>query len=115
MKIAIVAQHATPLHPRAGASPRPDDAGLSELTRILARQGHRVTVYAQKLSRACRIAPDSAAACASCTSRSARPASGVTRNCWPAYPPSVTRCGRAGAVSGLMSCTPSAGPAGSPP
>jgi len=36
------------VHPRAGASPRPDDAGLSELTRILARQGHRVTVYAQK-------------------------------------------------------------------
>jgi Glycosyl transferase 4-like domain len=27
---------------------QPDDAGLSELTRILARQGHRVTVYAQK-------------------------------------------------------------------
>jgi len=39
----------------------------------------------------------------------------VTRNRWPTYPRSVTRCGRAGAVSGLMSCTPSAGPAGSPP
>ena len=39
MKIAIVAQHANPLHPRAGASPRPDDAGLGELTRIPARQG----------------------------------------------------------------------------
>ncbi len=51
MKIAIVAQHATPctrLHPRAGASPCPDDAGLSELTRILPRQRHRVIVYAQK-------------------------------------------------------------------
>ena len=47
MKIAIVAQHATPCI-RAPASPRPDDAGLSELTRILARQGHRVTVDAQK-------------------------------------------------------------------
>ena len=46
MKIAIVAQHATPCT-RAGASPRPDDAGLSELTRILARQGHSVAVYAQ--------------------------------------------------------------------
>jgi hypothetical protein len=45
MKIAIVAQHATPC---TRASLRPDDAGLSELTRILARQGHRVTVYAQK-------------------------------------------------------------------
>jgi D-inositol-3-phosphate glycosyltransferase len=51
MKIALVTQHANPLHPRAGASPRPDDAGLSELTRTLARQGHRVTVYAQKLSQ----------------------------------------------------------------
>jgi hypothetical protein len=39
MKIAIVAPHANPLHPRAGASPRPDDAGLGELTRIPARQG----------------------------------------------------------------------------
>jgi glycosyltransferase involved in cell wall biosynthesis len=48
MKIAMVAQHATPLHPRTGASPRPDDAGLRELTRVLARQGHRVTVYVQK-------------------------------------------------------------------
>lgn len=47
MKIAIVAQQATPCT-RAGASPRPDDAGLSELTRILARQGRRVTVYARK-------------------------------------------------------------------
>jgi hypothetical protein len=103
MKIAIVAQHANPLHPRAGASPRPDDAGLSELTRILARQRHRVTVYAQKLRRTCRIAPNSAAACASCTSRSARSASGLTRNCWPAYPRSVTRCRRAGAGSALMS------------
>jgi hypothetical protein len=37
------------------------------------------------------------------------------RNCWPAYPRSVTLCRRAGAVSGLMSCTPSAGPAGSRP
>ena len=73
MKIVIVAQHANPPAP---ASPRPDDAGLSELTRILARQGHRVTVYAQKLSRTRRIAPNSAAACASCTSRSARSASG---------------------------------------
>ena len=76
MKIAIVAQHANPLHPRADASPRSDDAGLSELTRILARQGYRVTVYSQKLSRTCRIAPDSAAARSSCTSQSARPASG---------------------------------------
>jgi len=48
MKIAVVAQHATPLTPRADGTPRPDDTGLTELTRALARQGHQVTVYAQK-------------------------------------------------------------------
>ena len=48
MKIAMVAQHATPLRPRTGAGPRPEDTGLRELTRVLARQGHQVTVYTQK-------------------------------------------------------------------
>jgi glycosyltransferase involved in cell wall biosynthesis len=48
MKIALVAQNATPLHPRAGSGPDRDDIGLSELTRKLAGQGHRITVYAQK-------------------------------------------------------------------
>ena len=48
MKIALVAQNATPLHPRAGSGPDRDDIGLSELTRELAGQGHQVTVYAQK-------------------------------------------------------------------
>ncbi len=48
MKIALVAQNATPLHPRAGSGPDRDDIGLSELTRTLAGQGHQVTVYAQK-------------------------------------------------------------------
>ena len=48
MKIAVVAQHATPLHPRAGSGPDRDDIGLSELTRKLASQGHQVTVYTQK-------------------------------------------------------------------
>ena len=48
MKIALVAQNATPLHPRAGSGPDRDDIGLSELTRKLADQGHQVTVYAQK-------------------------------------------------------------------
>ena len=49
MKIAIVAQHATPLRPCAGGSaPRPDEAGLIDLTRVLARQGHQVTVYCEK-------------------------------------------------------------------
>jgi glycosyltransferase involved in cell wall biosynthesis len=49
VKIAIVAQHATPLRPGAdGTGPRPDDAGLIDLTRVLARQGHQVTVYCEK-------------------------------------------------------------------
>ena len=48
MKIAVVAQHATPLHPRSGFSPRSDDDVLRELTTALARQGHRVTVYVQQ-------------------------------------------------------------------
>ena len=48
MKIALVAQHATPLHPRTGAGPYSDDIGLSELARKLAAHGHQVTVFAQK-------------------------------------------------------------------
>jgi glycosyltransferase involved in cell wall biosynthesis len=48
MKIALVAQNATPLRPRAGSGPDHDDIGLSELTRQLAGQGHQVTLYAQK-------------------------------------------------------------------
>jgi D-inositol-3-phosphate glycosyltransferase len=48
MKIALVAQNATPLHPRTDSDPDRDDIGLSELTRKLADQGHQVTVYAQK-------------------------------------------------------------------
>jgi glycosyltransferase involved in cell wall biosynthesis len=48
MKIALVAQNATPLHPRAGSGPDHDDIGLSDLTCKLAGQGHQVTVYAQK-------------------------------------------------------------------
>jgi D-inositol-3-phosphate glycosyltransferase len=48
MKIALVAQHATPLRPRAGAGPDSDDIGLSELTRELATHGHQVTIFTQK-------------------------------------------------------------------
>jgi glycosyltransferase involved in cell wall biosynthesis len=48
MKIALVAQHATPLRPRTGSGPDSDDIGLSELTRKLASHGHQVTVYTQK-------------------------------------------------------------------
>ena len=50
MKIALVAQHATP---QSGAGPqRADDQRLLELSRSLASQGHRVTVYAQRHSAA---------------------------------------------------------------
>jgi glycosyltransferase involved in cell wall biosynthesis len=48
MKIALVAQNATPLRPRTGPGPDSDDIGLSQLTSKLAGQGHQVTVYAQK-------------------------------------------------------------------
>jgi D-inositol-3-phosphate glycosyltransferase len=48
MKIALVAQHATPLRPQAGSGPDSDDIGLTHLSRMLARHGHQVTVYAQK-------------------------------------------------------------------
>jgi D-inositol-3-phosphate glycosyltransferase len=48
MKIALVAQNATPLHPRTGSGPDSDDIGLGQLTRKLAGHGHQVTVYAQK-------------------------------------------------------------------
>ena len=48
MKIALVAQNATPMHPRTGSGPDGDDNGLTELTRKFAGQGHQVTVYAQK-------------------------------------------------------------------
>jgi glycosyltransferase involved in cell wall biosynthesis len=51
MKIALVAQHATPLRPRGGGGPDSDDIGLSELTRGLAKHGHQVTVYAEKYQR----------------------------------------------------------------
>jgi D-inositol-3-phosphate glycosyltransferase len=40
MKIAMVAQHATPMHP--------ESAGIAELAEALARQGHKVTVYARQ-------------------------------------------------------------------
>ena len=48
MKIALVAQNATPLTPRAGSGPDSDDIGLGELSRKLADHGHKVTIYAQK-------------------------------------------------------------------
>ena len=53
MKIALVAQHATPLSPRAGSGPESDDIGLGELSRKLAEHGHKVTIYAQKQHTMC--------------------------------------------------------------
>ena len=51
-----------PLHPRAGASPRPDDAGLSELTHAAASQapagaghGPAPTVFAAALTKTARL------------------------------------------------------------
>jgi glycosyltransferase involved in cell wall biosynthesis len=54
MKIALVAQQATPVA-SAGASEVGEDVRLRELSRTLANKGHRVTVYAQKHDSA---APD---------------------------------------------------------
>jgi D-inositol-3-phosphate glycosyltransferase len=47
MKIALVAQHATPF-PSNGASKLGDDIRLRELSQNLARKGHRVTVFTGK-------------------------------------------------------------------
>ena len=49
MKIALVAQHATPF-PDDGTEQRGEDIRLRELSRSLAARGHRVTVYAQRIS-----------------------------------------------------------------
>lgn len=48
MKIALVAQHATLLRPRARLGPGSDDIGLRQLTSKLADRGHQVTIYVQK-------------------------------------------------------------------
>jgi len=47
MKIALVAQHATPFAPES-ASQTGNDSRLRELSQHLARKGHRVTVYTGK-------------------------------------------------------------------
>ena len=49
MKIALVAQHATPVPAAAGATtPAGDDARLVEMSRSLAGEGHHVIVYARR-------------------------------------------------------------------
>jgi glycosyltransferase involved in cell wall biosynthesis len=50
MKIALVAQHATPQSGDVNRSGHTDDTRLVELSRSLAGNGHRVTVYAQRHS-----------------------------------------------------------------
>ena len=113
MKIAIVAQHANPLHLHVGASPRPDDAGLGELTRILAgqgAQGDRVPAEAQA------DVPDRAGLCGGLYVVHIPIGAAGKRGdaeLLARVPRSVTCCGRAGAVSRPMSYTPSARPAGS--
>ena len=47
MKIALVAQHSTPV-PGTGTSRAGDDARLVEMSRSLAGEGHQVTVYARR-------------------------------------------------------------------
>jgi len=47
MKIALVAQHSTPV-PAADGSTAGDDARLVEMSRSLAGEGHQVTVYARR-------------------------------------------------------------------
>jgi glycosyltransferase involved in cell wall biosynthesis len=51
MKIALVAQHATPV-PNAAADQAGDDTRVRELGRSLASKGHHVTVYAQRTDHA---------------------------------------------------------------
>ena len=49
MKIALVAQHSTPVPAADGTTPAAsDDAQLVEMSRHLAGQGHQVTVYARR-------------------------------------------------------------------
>ena len=48
MKIALVAQHSTPVPAADGAAAASDDARLVEMSRSLAGEGHQVTVYARR-------------------------------------------------------------------
>jgi len=59
MKIALVAQHTTPLD-RRDARQDPERARLRELTRCLAEDGHHVTLYSEKTSPSL---PDRAGLC----------------------------------------------------
>ena len=121
MKIAVVAQNATPLHPRVGSGPDRDDIGLSELTSKLAGQGHQVTVYAQKnqpgqpdqaeLAGGVRVEHISAGPVAD---PGDEPGDGTTPTCSSGCPPSAARSVANGSASAPTSCTRCAGPAAWP-
>jgi D-inositol-3-phosphate glycosyltransferase len=51
MRIALVAQHGSPLGSAPGASTGAQAAAMTSLARALAEQGHRTTIYARKDSR----------------------------------------------------------------
>jgi glycosyltransferase involved in cell wall biosynthesis len=51
MRIALVAQHGSPLTPATGQEPLPPVAGIAAHAQALAKLGHRVTVYARRDSR----------------------------------------------------------------
>jgi D-inositol-3-phosphate glycosyltransferase len=51
MRIALVAQHGSPLTPAPGASTGTQTAAMTSLARALAELGHRTTIYARKDSR----------------------------------------------------------------
>jgi D-inositol-3-phosphate glycosyltransferase len=51
MRIALVAQHGSPLTQAPGQEPFPQAVGIAAHARALARLGHRVTIYARRDSR----------------------------------------------------------------
>ena len=61
MKIALVAQHSTPVATDAATATAGDDARLVEMSKSLAGEGHQVTVYARRSGKAlpprARLAP----------------------------------------------------------
>ena len=61
MKIALVAQHSTPVPGNSDSATAADDARLVEMSKSLAGEGHRVTVYArrngQQLPERAELAP----------------------------------------------------------
>ena len=69
MKIALVAQNATPLHPRTGSGPDRDDIGLSELTRKLPARATRSPSTPRRTWPTCPTRPNCTTGSGSGTSR----------------------------------------------